>query len=289
MEDRDWMILHTLYKEKSITKTAQRLFISQPTLTKRLQQIEKELEVKIVDRGFKGVQFTPEGEYLAKCAEDMLHRLRVIKENLKNFHHQVAGTLRLGVSNFISKYKLPALLKYFKDQYPQVEFQVKTGYSRDIFALLYSQEVHVAFIRGEYNWPDQKHLLFEENICIASKQEVDLEQLPQLPRIDYKTDVLYRQLVDNWWAERYIHPPYIAMVVDQGDTCKEMVANGLGYAIMPSLFLENVKGLHKICLTDKKGRPLTQKTWMMYHQDSLTLNVVNAFVDVVKQLDIYSL
>nr|WGE04272.1 LysR family transcriptional regulator [Bacillus subtilis] len=289
MDDRDWLILHTLYKEKSITKIGKSLFIAQPTLTKRLQQIEKEMDVKIVNRGIKGVQFTPEGEYLAKQAADMLNRLRKIKEDLKNSNNQVVGTLRLGVSNFISKYKLPYLLKRFKDQYPHVEFQVETGYSRDIFNLLYNQQVHIGFIRGEYSWPDQKYLLFDEKLCIASKSNINIEDLPLLPRIDYRTDSLYKQLVENWWAERYLQPPYIAMVVDQGDTCKEMVANGLGYAIMPSLFLENVEDIHKIYLTDKEGKPIIQKTWMLYHQESLELNVVRAFVHLIENLDMYTL
>lgn len=138
MDDRDWLILHTLFKEKSITKAGQSLYIAQPTLTKRLKQIEKDLGVIIVHRGIKGVQFTPEGKYLAKRAEEILITLREIKEDLKNFNHRVAGTLRLGVSNFFSKYKLPGLLRQFKEQYPQVDFQVETGFSKDVFNLVYN-------------------------------------------------------------------------------------------------------------------------------------------------------
>src|SRR4051794_23654128 len=129
MDDRDWLILHTLFREKNITRAGQSLFIAQPTLTKRLKQIETEFGVKIVDRGIKGVQFTPEGEYLAKRAEEVLNTFREIKEEIDNLNDNVSGTLRLGVSNFISKYKLPVLLKIFKERYPDVEFKVDTGYS----------------------------------------------------------------------------------------------------------------------------------------------------------------
>jgi DNA-binding transcriptional LysR family regulator len=289
MDNRDWLILHTLFKEKSITKAGQSLYIAQPTLTKRLQQLETEFGVKIVNRGIKGVQFTPEGEYLAKRAEEMLSIYREIKEDLENFNHNVSGTLRLGVSNFISKYKLPAILKLFKDRYPDTEFQVDTGYSKDIFNLAYNQTAHIGFIRGDYQWPDQKGLLFEEDLCVASKDKIKLEDLPNLPRIDYRTDQLYKQMVDNWWTGHYSQPPYIAMSVDQGDTCKEMVLNGLGYAIMPSLFLHGIEDVHKIPLTDTNGNRLTQKTWMFYYKESLELNVVKAFVEFVKELDIYYL
>lgn len=289
MDDRDWLILHTLNNEKSITKAGQSLFLAQSTLTKRLKQIETEFGVKIVDRGIKGVQFTPEGEYLAKRANEMLQFLREIKEDIENFNQNVSGTLRLGVSNFISKYKLPILLKLFKDQYPDVEFQVDTGYSKDIFNLVYNQTTHIGFVRGDYSWPGQKLLLFEEKLCIASTNKLELEDLPRLPRIDYRTDQLYKQLVENWWTEHYSQPPYIAMSVDQGDTCKEMILNGLGYAIMPSLFVDGIEEIHKIYLKDNKGNYLTRKTWMFYHEESLNLNVVKAFVNFIKDIDLYKL
>ncbi len=126
-------------------------------------------------------------------------------------------------------------------------------------------------------------------MCIASKNEIQLEDLPNLPRIDYRTDQLYKQLVENWWTEHYSQSPYIAMSVDQGDTCKEMILNGLGYAIMPSLFLHGIKDIHKIYLTDKEGKKLTQKTWMFYYKESLELNVVQAFVQFIQELDVYNL
>ena len=61
MDEKDWLILKTLYEQSSITKTAATLFISQPALSNRLQQIEDRFGTQIVVRTKKGVQFTPEG------------------------------------------------------------------------------------------------------------------------------------------------------------------------------------------------------------------------------------
>ncbi len=68
MKDSDWEILYALYKKPNITKVANMLFMTQPSLTKRLQQMEKEFDVTIVDRTPKGLVFTKEGTYLAKQA-----------------------------------------------------------------------------------------------------------------------------------------------------------------------------------------------------------------------------
>jgi DNA-binding transcriptional LysR family regulator len=282
MDERDWMVLQTLYKEKNITKAAQHLYISQPALTNRLQQLEKEFGVKIVNRGRRGVQFTPQGEYLAKSAHEMLLNIQKIKENVLNMEEKVAGTLRLGVSTFFTDYILPNLLKLFKERYPTIEFKVTTGFSSHIAHLIYNQDVHIGIVKGDFSWKDHKHLLFEETICIASKEKIDIHNLPNLPRIDYHTDSLLKNSIDNWWSEHFTQPPLVSIEVDKVDTCKKMVVNGLGYAILPNMILNDVNDVYKTDITTIDGNPIVRKTWMFYHKDSLELNIVKAFVEFME-------
>lgn len=289
MRSQDWEILKVLYENKNITRTGKQLFISQPALTNRIKQIEKEFGIKIINRDRRGVQFTPQGEYLAKSAEEMILKLRQIKDHLTNMESKVVGTINLGVSSFFTKYKLPQLLRAFKDNYPNVEFKVTTGWSRDLFHSLYKKDIHIAFVRGEYTWIEQKHLLFEDQLCVASKEEIDISNLPNLPRIDYKTDNLLKSIVDHWWIENFTRPPMVTMEVDQVDTCKEMVVNGLGYAIMPGMILKGNEDIHKVYITDKDNNPLIRNTWMLYHNESLEVNVINAFVSFISSLDLRDL
>jgi len=287
MEDRDWLILQVLYEQKNITKTAHILFLSQPALTARLRQIEEEFGAKIVYRCSKGVHFTTQGEYLAKSAGEMLLKIRTIKEHVSNMEKEVTGTLRLGASNFFTKYKLPPLLKLFRNQYPQVEFKVTTGWSKDVFNSLYNQDIHVGFIRGDYSWQGEKYLLSEESMCIASIDKIDINDLPHLPMIDYQTDSSIKPLIDNWWRDTFSEPPSIIMSVNQLDTCKEMVVNGLGYAIIPRIILNDMENLHIIDLTDKNGNPIIRRTWMIYHHELLEMNIIKVFVDFIKTLDFH--
>ncbi|MFE4133544.1 LysR family transcriptional regulator [Peribacillus sp. YIM B13482] len=289
MDERDWIVLQTLYKEKNITNTAKVLYISQPALTNRLKAMEKQFGVRIVNRGRRGVQFTPQGEYLVKSAQEMLRNIQKIKETVLNMEDKVSGILRLGVSTFFTDYKLPGLLKLFKDQYPDIEFMVTTGLSSHITHLMYNQDVHIGIVKGDYSWKDQKKLLFEERICIASKEEIDISSLPTLPRIDYHTDPLLKTTVDNWWTENYSRPPLVSINVDKADTCKKMVANGLGYAILPSLILNDLENIHKFEIKTKNGEEIIRKTWMFYHKESLELNIVKAFVEFIEGMDMRSI
>lgn len=109
--------------------------------------------------------------------------------------------------------------------------------------------------------------------------------MPTLPRIQYETDMTLKTLVDNWWSGTFSSPPFIGMEVDKADTCKEMVLNGLGYGILPSVLVEDHPDLYCINLKNEKGLPLIRKTWMLYHKESLDMKVVKEFVDYVKELD----
>lgn len=282
MEDRDWLILQVLHEQKSITKTAQTLFTSQPALTARLQQIEKEFGLKIVHRTSKGVQFTPQGEFLAKSSTEVLQKLRKIKEQVLNIGDSVSGTLRLGASSYFTMYSLPPLLKLFKKQHPHIDFKVMTTWSREIYNLVHNQEVHIGFVSSDYGWPDRKHLLFEESIYVASADDIQLEDLPGLPRIDYLTDGLIKASIDSWWREHFTQPPILNMEVDKLATCKEMVRHGLGYAIMPSRILADTPNLKKIKLTHLDGQPILRKSWMIYHADSMEMNALKEFIKYVE-------
>lgn len=288
MDYRDWEILKVLYIQKNITKAARLLFITQPALTNRIKHMEKELGAKIVTRESRGIHFTPQGEYLVNCAEESLNNYQKIKDNVfnmsNNIHNEVVGTLKLGVSNFFANYKLPHILKLFKEQYPHVQFKIITGWSKDISQLIHKKDVHIGFVRGDYGSKGlSNHLLFDETICITSIEEVDINNLPTFPRIDYRGDHLLKLLIDNWWSENYVQEPFISIEVDQVETCREMVINGLGYAILPDRIMTKREDLHKIDLVDQKGNPIMRRTWMYYHEESLEWNVMREFVDFVKK------
>ncbi len=76
------------------------------------------------------------------------------------------------------------------------------------------------------------------------------------------------------------------MEVDKSETCREMLLNGLGYAILPHSVLGDAEGLFKQDLLDAEGQPIVRRTWMYYHEETLELNLVRTFVEFVKALDL---
>ena len=282
MNDRDWEILKELYERKNITHAAKALHISQPALTFRLQQLEDEFGIKVAIRGRKGVEFTGQGEHLVLYAKEMLLQLRKTKERLWNMESSHRGILRLGAAGTFACNILPSILRQFNIQYPDIEFNVTTGWSAEIVNLLFKQDAHIGIIRGDYTWPDQKQLLMEEPLLIVSKNEINLDELPYLPRIDYKTDPSLKDTIDNWWQETYSQVPLITMHVDKLETCKEFVLNGLGYAILPGIILKKNDDIFTTKLLSRDNVPIMRRTWLIYRKELLEISIIKLFIDFLK-------
>ena len=284
MEDRDWQILITLHNMKNMTKAAETLYISQPAFTYRLKQLEKEFQTKIVHRGKRGVEFTPQGEFLVQYAKKMLIELRKTKEQVLDMNDEIRGTLHLGVSSNYARYELPPLLKLFIEKYPRVEINLITGWSSEVLQYLNKEVVRIGIVRGDVHWQEGKLLLREEPICVAYKSKIEIEELPYIPRINYKTDISLKNVIDQWWHSQFTNPPLVTMDVDRIETCKELVLNGLGYAIFPKICLTDADGLYTVdLLHNNDNQPLRRQTWMIYRHESLEMTLNKAFVEFMTE------
>lgn len=282
MKESDWAILNTLYQEQNISKAAEVLFMTQPSLTKRLQQIESEFDTRIAIRTPKGIILTPQGEFLAKKAGEVLRQIREIHQQVMIMNEGNSGTLRIGVPNSFGRFRLPSLLNEYKNKYPGITFEILSGLSSEVVKMVQQKETYLGFIRGDHEFDGLKHLISVDPGYIVSHKKIQLSDLPHIPRIEYELDPLTVKLLDKWWAEYFTVPPLKGMVVNHGDTCREMIANGLGYgAFLVPEFIEGTPGLHKMPMFTRDHQPVTRNTWMICHKDSYRIPLVKRFVDFV--------
>ncbi len=289
MEERDWRIIASLHETRSITQAAKILYVSQPALTARIHQIEQELDATIALRTSKGLVFTQQGEYLSGIANSILHQLEDVKEKIKTMKDSAGGTLQIAASQFMTKYLLPDLLKHFKARYPGAEYRLVTSWSSEVYGMLRRKEAQVGFVLDSADWEGERVLLLEEPLVIASTEKIRLEDLPNLPRIEFRTNPSSKIVLDKWWQANFNRPPKICMEVDILDTCREMVSRGLGYSILPRLVVENYPDIHLLPLADRNGLPYVRRGWMIMESDSAQTPLVDYFTEFVRSFDVRTL
>ena len=168
MRDFDWKILSTLYRTKNITKTAELLFITQPALTRRLQQIETELGTVLILRTNKGVSFTPNGKYIALKSVEILNTIEDIKTNITKASDGLRGTLRLGAPNSYIHFIIPELIEKFIQRYPDIHVEIHTNLSHELLKDLEAKELDISFVRGDIATVLEKKLLSNDQIYVIS-------------------------------------------------------------------------------------------------------------------------
>ncbi|GAB3063570.1 LysR family transcriptional regulator [Virgibacillus ainsalahensis] len=284
MNEKDWLILKTLNDERNITRAAEKLFISQPALTYRIKQLEENMGVIILWRSKRGVKFSTEGEYLVNYSLRMLNELQKVKDHVVNINNSTEGTIRLGTSSNFARFVLPDILRDFTNKYKNIQFSLYTGISPEIVRMLDDEDVYVGIVRGENKWEERQLKLKEETICIISKFPINLVDLPSLPRITYKTDSELQRIIDRWWQRNFTTPPNITMHLDNIETSRKLVQNGLGYAIIPSIGLNEMEqDLFIQPIKNKDGDLILRNTSLIYKDNSLNLPVVKTFIRFLEE------
>ncbi|WP_213992396.1 LysR family transcriptional regulator [Sodalis sp. dw_96] len=276
MDEKDWLIVHTVWLHKNITRAAEQLYTSQPALSYRLRQIERKLGIRLFKENERGQTFTAQGRYLAQRAESMLSDFQQLKQTLHNLDKPQQGELRIGVSSNYAAYRLPDKLALFSQRYPDISINLISGYSEEIFQQLQREAIHLAIVKDHFGWREGKQLIEEDDYYLISHQPLDLARLPQLPQIRISHGPHISQLIERWWNANYSTPPRVAMTVDKLEVCQAMVAHGLGYAIVSS-YLAFDDRLYRIPVTID-GQPLKNRTWLLYRHISADASVMLPFV-----------
>ena len=127
MEIRVLRYFLTVAREESITRAAQVLHITQPTLSRQLAQLEEQMGVKLFSRGTRKIALTNEGVLLRRRAEEILELVDKTERELQEQEEQVEGVVSIECGDLRSVQKLAELIGSFHEKYPLVTFDLHTA------------------------------------------------------------------------------------------------------------------------------------------------------------------
>ncbi|MCV9887444.1 LysR family transcriptional regulator [Metabacillus halosaccharovorans] len=286
MQTSELRMLVVLAEEMNMRKASERLFVSQPALSQRLQTIEKSWGLQLFIRSQKGLTLTPAGEKIVAYAQEVVLKEDKVKEEILALEGEVHGTLKLAVASIIGQHWLPSVLKTYVRKYPHAKISLITGWSSEILKSMYEDHVHLGIIRGNPEWKGMKKHLLTDTLYLVDTEIQNIEEVlhTERPFIQFKSDSSYYQEIQDWWHRQFNTSPKRTIVVDQIETCKQMALNGIGYAILPSVTLkDDEQEVFKIPLLEEDGKPIERNTWLLGFESSFELKQVKAFVEIVEE------
>lgn len=134
---------------KSFTRAAEKLRLSQPSVSLHIKQLEHEFGSKLIDRSPKHLYVTTAGQMLYERARQMVNLYEKTKEDMYAHNHRITGRLHIGASFTIGEYILPMLLADFGRRYPDVEVEVTIGNTKRIVEAVKLLQMDVGLIEGQ--------------------------------------------------------------------------------------------------------------------------------------------
>jgi DNA-binding transcriptional LysR family regulator len=174
------LYIRTIAREGSVTAAAKKLYVSQPSLSQMIRQVEGEYGVSLFDRTVSPLRLTYAGEKYLEAANAMLTLNERLENELREIRQESSGLLRLGISVQRAIQILPVALPWFVMQYPKVSIELREEGSARLEELLENGEIDLALAAIESVSPSLSYTLIEKEIIgvLAGKNAAIAQQLP---------------------------------------------------------------------------------------------------------------
>lgn len=239
MEIRVLRYFLTVVREQSITKAAEVLHITQPTLSRQLAQMEDETGVKLFDRGTRKITLTNEGLLLRRRAEEILQLVDKTEKELLEQEEQVEGKITIGCGEIASVKLLPDIFESFHNKYPRVNFDLYTATADHVKGQMDRGLIDVGLLlepidieKYEFIRLDIKEkwvVLMRPDSPLAEKESVTAEELSKHPLVLPRRLRVQSELA-SWFGD-YYEDLNVLFTSNLSTNAAIMVTDGLAYSV----------------------------------------------------------
>ncbi|MEE8106963.1 MAG: LysR family transcriptional regulator [Planctomycetota bacterium] len=240
-------------RERSFSRAAKLMHISQPAMSVRIKSLEKNVGERLFDRARKGVVLTEAGAVLLESAEKIFADVQEAWARLKGLRESGHGQVRVGCSDTVSLYLLPPILRKFRKKMPEAEINIRNAYTAEILDLLVRGELDFGIVTKPPSVDRRLEVsvLFKEPFVVACprddpitrRAQVTMKALNGRPMVALEKGTVTRDAVDRAFRVAG-STPKIVLETGNVEVQKRYVALGFGFALLPKSAVADVDGRH---------------------------------------------
>lgn len=288
MELRQLQYFITVCEELHFTKAADRLGISQPTLSQQIKVLEDELNTPLFDRIGKKIRITEAGKLLQQYSTQMLRDLQNAKMSIAELQVNQRGTLRIAVLPSDLDYRMGSIWIAFHQLFPNVRLEIMP--TIEIQDMVFEDKVDIGI--GLAALPDQRlvqiplgtesYSLFVPAIhALAQRVEIELEELLQLPLILYPVGFVGRKLLDDCFQSKGWK---VQTMMDNGSAASQLqlVKAGIGFSIHPHGLLASLSDDELTAIPIVNHTPV-RSIELLYRTDRYMSAAATMFISLIEK------
>ena len=263
---------------KSFSRAAEKLYITQPTVTNHIQNLEKELETLLINRSGKNISLTDTGDLFYKYAINILNYCEMAKFDLATHKGHIQGHISVFSSSVPRKYILPRIIGGFTKNYPDVSFSLLDKDSKGVIKSILDADTDFGIVGAKYPhnslsyielMEDQLVLIVPNNksLAKANYSNLKLREILNEKFIFREKGSGTRNLVENGLIKKNINIKELSIFayIEDTETIKELVSLGLGISFISKKAIKSdiELGKYKAYYVDELN--LNRKFYFVYH------------------------
>jgi DNA-binding transcriptional LysR family regulator len=311
MQGMDYV--YEVYREKSFSTAARKLFVSQPALSSAVKKVEQSLGIEIFDRSTSPIQLTTAGRAYIDAAEQIFTINRKLKNYCNDLANLQSGTLSLGGTNFFASCLLPPIIKKFSELYPQIQLRITESDSNDLYKRLLSEDLDLIVDSGIYDEKAYDSIpLLEDHILLAvptdnpihrnypsyrfSQVDIieradDLQDIPALPLARFaeeqflllgKGNDMHRRAINLCQNSGFI--PHVRLYLNQLMTAYHMACQGLGLTFVTDSLVRHAMPSTALTYYKIEDLDATRKIFIAKRKNSHPVKAMQEFIRIGKSL-----
>ena len=236
--------LVNLAEERSFSRAAKKMHLTQPSLTKHIKNLEEQLGTQLVDRNNRELFLTAEGRVLCESAKRIFSLINETGEKIARMQENESGNIHIAASTIPATYILPHSLSKFMDCHKGIRCHVKTSDSDATLDMILDNEAEIGFIGREIVnrklhieplWQDKLVLVVPASHRWCGKGKVSLGDISKEPFVSREQGSATRKVLDEYLRKEtdlYLSGFNIVCDLGSSEAVKEAVLAGLGISII---------------------------------------------------------
>ena len=288
MNLRQLRTFQTVAQQGSFTQAAHRLGYAQSSITTQIQALEESLNVKLFDRLGKSITLTHAGRELLTYADQLLALSDEAQSKFADKRNPT-GKLIIGTPETLATYRLPPLLREFRQRFPQLQLTFYPSHWTRVVSDIQAGRVDVAFILAQHYPPNESvemRILAEEQLLLVASPEhylaykpiVTAEDLSHVSIILTEDDCSYRTQFEQCLAQQGIYLQE-AMSFHSVEAIKQCVMTGIGVTMLPEIAVQNELATGQLVAIEW-GQSLCTYTQLLWHRDKWLSPALTSLIEM---------
>jgi DNA-binding transcriptional LysR family regulator len=276
MDFKQLEVFVAVVKHQSFSKAARELFLTQPTVSAHIQNLERELDTVLVNRSNKVITLTKSGEILYNHAIYILNNCKRAMYDIKEYSGKIEGIIDIACSSIPETYILPEFIKDFSANYPDVKFSISHYDSQYAISEILNERISFGLVGTKINNPQIKYidLINDELVLIAPANlnikndngYIELDEIKNLNFIMRKDGSGTRMLTMKTLGKNNFPADKLKIIahVESNEAIKEMVRIGLGVSFISQMSALDYVDSNKLKLYRIKGIDFSRQFYFIY-------------------------